>query len=154
MTGPPRTASWTVATLGGLGHLPGAPGTYGSLAVLPLAWLGPMPALWLGLAVSVVGLFAVRAVLKHSEAKDPGWIVVDEAAGMLIALGGLADEVSALGVLIAFALFRVLDVFKPWPMSWADRRPGAEGVMLDDILAGTIVLWLLVLIRSLAPGHI
>lgn len=143
-----------VATLAGIGRLKPAPGTWGSLVVLPLVVFGPVIALLLGLLVTLLGFFATREVLRDAPDEDPGWIVVDEAAGMLIALAGLTAEASIWGVLIAFGLFRVFDIFKPWPISWADQQKGALGVMLDDIVAGALVAAALILARPLLPGVI
>jgi phosphatidylglycerophosphatase A len=128
-----------VATLGGIGRLRPGPGTWGSAAVLPAALLGPLACLGLAVIVTLVGWWGTRGALAESGAEDPGWIVVDEAAGMLLALAGIAGIGGWLGVLLAFAGFRLLDILKPWPVSWADGLPGATGVMLDDILAGAIV---------------
>jgi phosphatidylglycerophosphatase A len=146
--------SLLVATMGGVGRLKPAPGTWGSLVVLPLAVLGPLPALLLALLITIIGFYAVREVLRDTPNQDPGWIVVDEAAGMLLALAGLSVDTSLWGVLIAFALFRVFDIFKPWPISWADQQKGAFGVMLDDIVAGALVAAALMLARPLLPGVI
>ena len=143
-----------VATMGGVGRLKPAPGTWGSLVVLPLAVLGPLPALLLALLITIIGFYAVREVLRDTPNQDPGWIVVDEAAGMLLALAGLSVDTSLWGVLVAFALFRVFDIFKPWPISWADQQKGAFGVMLDDIVAGALVALALILARPLLPGVI
>ena len=143
-----------VATMGGIGRLKPAPGTWGSLVVLPAALLEPLAALLLALLVTLIGFYAVRDVLRDTPNQDPGWIVVDEAAGMLIALAGLSLDASILGVLIAFGLFRVFDIFKPWPVSWADQQKGAFGVMLDDIVAGALVAAALMLARPLLPGVI
>ena len=143
-----------VSTMGGIGRLKPAPGTWGSLVVLPAALLGPVPALLLALLVTIVGFYAVRAVLRDAPEQDPGWIVVDEAAGMLLALAGLSVGASIWGVLIAFGLFRVFDILKPWPVSWADQQKGAFGVMLDDIVAGALAALVLILARPLLPGVI
>ncbi|MBM3586912.1 MAG: phosphatidylglycerophosphatase A [Alphaproteobacteria bacterium] len=143
-----------VATMGGIGRLKPAPGTWGSLVVLPAALLGPMPALLLANFVTLIGFYAVRQVLRETTDQDPGWIVVDEAAGMLIALAGLSMTASIWGVLLAFGLFRVFDILKPWPISWADRQKGAFGVMLDDIVAGALAALTLILARPLLPGVI
>jgi phosphatidylglycerophosphatase A len=124
------------------------------LVVLPAALLGPIPALLLALLVTLIGFYAVREVLRDAPDQDPGWIVVDEAAGMLIALAGLTVGASIWGVLIAFALFRVFDILKPWPVSWADQQKGAFGVMLDDIVAGALVALVLILARPILPGVI
>jgi phosphatidylglycerophosphatase A len=143
-----------VATMGGIGRLKPAPGTWGSLVVLPAAFLGPVPALLLAILVTLIGFYAVRQVLRETSDQDPGWIVVDEAAGMLVALVGLSMTASIWGVLIAFGLFRVFDIFKPWPISWADQQKGALGVMLDDIVAGALVAAALILARPILPGVI
>ncbi|MCA3279091.1 MAG: phosphatidylglycerophosphatase A [Roseomonas sp.] len=143
-----------VATMGGVGRLKPAPGTWGSLVVLPAALLGPVPALLLAILVTLLGFYAVRQVLRETPDQDPGWIVVDEAAGMLIALAGLSLTASIWGVLIAFGLFRLFDIFKPWPISWADQQEGAFGVMLDDVVAGALVALALILARPLLPGVI
>ena len=143
-----------VATMAGIGRLKPAPGTWGSLVVLPLALFGPHTALLLGLLVTLLGFFAVRIVLHDRPDEDPGWIVVDEAAGMLFALAGLSAQASIWGVLIAFGAFRVFDILKPWPISWADQQKGALGVMLDDIVAGALVALALILARPLLPGVI
>jgi len=143
-----------VATMGGIGRLKPAPGTWGSLVVLPAALLGPIPALLLALLVTLIGFYAVRDVLRGTPNQDPGWIVVDEAAGMLLALAGLSLDASIWGVLIAFGLFRIFDIFKPWPISWADQQKGAFGVMLDDIVAGALAALALILARPLLQGVI
>jgi len=143
-----------IATMGGIGRLKPGPGTWGSLVVLPLILLGPLVALLLALLVTLIGIYAVREVLRDTPDQDPGWIVVDEAAGMLLALAGLGAEASIWAVLIAFGLFRVFDIFKPWPISWADQQKGAFGVMLDDVVAGALVAAALILARPLLPGVI
>ncbi len=146
------TGAMAVATLAGIGRLRPAPGTWGSLAVLPAALLGPVPALLLAAVAAVAGWFAVRALLASEADQDPGWIVVDEAAGMLVALAALPAGAGWTGVGLAFLLFRAFDILKPWPVSWADSLHGATGVMLDDILAGAIAAALLILLGALAPG--
>ncbi|MCA3417665.1 MAG: phosphatidylglycerophosphatase A [Roseomonas sp.] len=143
-----------VATMGGIGRLKPAPGTWGSLVVLPLVLVGPLAVLLLALLISIIGFYAVREVLRDTPNQDPGWIVVDEAAGMLLALAGLSVSASIWGVVIAFGLFRVFDILKPWPISWADQQEGAFGVMLDDIVAGALVALALILARPLLPGVI
>lgn len=141
-----------VATLGGIGRLRPAPGSWGSLAVLPAVLLGPMACLGLALAVAAAGWAAVRAVLAGGGEQDPGWIVVDEAAGMLLPLAALPAGAGWAGVAAAFALFRAFDILKPWPVSWADGRPGATGVMLDDIVAGGLAAILLLVVQAALPG--
>lgn len=146
------TAARLVVTLGGIGHIRPAPGSWGSLAVLPAALLGPLACLLLGLVVLAGGWVAARAVLAEGGDPDPGWIVVDEAAGMLIALAALPAGTGLVGVAMAFALFRAFDILKPWPVSWADGLPGATGVMLDDVLAGAMAAAVLLVGAALWNG--
>jgi len=132
-----------IATWFGSGLLPRMPGTWGSLAALPFAWviLTQFGALWL-LAASVVvflaGCWSSAVVLGEDRARDPGHIVVDEVAGQFLALAPAAADPAMFA--IGFALFRVADIVKPWPANWADRRlDGGLGVMLDDMVAGGYV---------------
>ncbi len=128
----------------GTGFLRPAPGTWGSLLGLVIWWfLLREQALWVqGLAVVMVtalGTFTTAKVIERFEVQDPAEVVVDEVAGLWIAL--LAAPVSWQAALLGFVLFRFFDIFKPWPVSWADTNvKGAWGVMLDDILAGGLAL--------------
>jgi phosphatidylglycerophosphatase A len=128
----------------GCGFAPRAPGTVGSLAALVVgaalllgpAWVLPVAAL----VACVAGVWAIRAA---GATGDPGWVVIDEFAGMWITLLGV-QHVSAVGLVAAFVVFRVLDITKLGPIGWADRRHGAMWVMADDIIAGVIgavLLW-------------
>ncbi len=128
----------------GCGFAPRAPGTVGSLAALVVgaalllgpAWVLPVAAL----VACVAGVWAIRAA---GAAGDPGWVVIDEVAGMWITLLGVR-QVSAVGLVAAFVVFRVLDITKLGPIGWADRRHGAMWVLADDIIAGVIgavLLW-------------
>jgi phosphatidylglycerophosphatase A len=127
-----------VATMGGIGLARPFPGTWGSMLVLPAVLLGPLPCLLLAGLVLALGWWATQAVLRESGQDDPGWIVVDEGAGQLLTLAALPPDPTATGLLMAFVLFRALDILKVWPVSWADRQPGALGVMLDEVFAGII----------------
>jgi phosphatidylglycerophosphatase A len=144
------TPARLIATLGGAGLLRPGPGTWGSAVVLPIVLLGPLACLVLALAVTLAGYWAAQQVLRDGT-EDPGWFVADEGAGMLIALAAL-PAASWTGVLVAFALFRLLDIAKPWPISWADRQAGAFGVMLDDILAGAIAAAAVLALHMAVPG--
>lgn len=137
---PPGHPATILATWFGAGKLPLAPGTWGSLAALPfawgLAWLGGPGALLAGAAVVLgVGIWASNRVIQASGAKDPGEIVIDEVAGQWLALA--AAPLDPLAYAAGFALFRVFDIFKPWPAGWIDAKMGGgAGIMLDDIIAG------------------
>lgn len=137
-----------IATWFGVGLVPGAPGTAGSLAALPFAW-AIMSYLGLrGLAVAIVVVFVagVWAAGRYARARgvaDPGSVVVDEVAGQWLAVILVPPDLLAYA--IGFVLFRAFDIIKPWPISWLDRTvKGGFGVMLDDLLAGAlaaILLW-------------
>ncbi len=132
----------------GLGLINRGPGTLASAGSLPLAalivWMaGPLALLGAAAAIFALGYFLVSLHLRADpELKDPQWIVIDEVAGQWATLAVV--PLSLGWYLLGFALFRVFDILKPWPVSWADRRPGAFGVMADDALAAgyaAIVLW-------------
>lgn len=142
-----------LATWFGAGLLPKAPGTWGSLAALPFAWIiagaGGWPALAAAtLLVFFVGWWAADRVATVIGLDDPGCIVIDEVAGQWLVL--LATPPDLWRYLIGFALFRVFDITKPGPAGWADRHvKGGLGIMLDDVLAGIyglIVMTLLALV--------
>ncbi len=126
----------------GSGFLKPAPGTWGSLAAVVLWWglLSDLP--WPLQATAVAVTFAGGVALADYLARrygvhdDPA-IVIDEFAGQWLAL--LAVPPDLLAMACAFGLFRLLDITKPGPVGWADRRPGGLGVMLDDLLAGGLV---------------
>ncbi|MBL6454463.1 phosphatidylglycerophosphatase A [Belnapia sp. T6] len=145
------TAAALVASLGGIGRLRPAPGTWGSMVVLPLVLLGPVACLALALLASMAGIWAVHRVLVEDRRADPGWVVVDEAAGQLLALAALSAETTGWGVLLAFLLFRLFDIYKPGPVGWVDRRHGPLAVMLDDVVAGAMVAAILLLLRLVLP---
>ena len=140
-----------LASLGGIGHLRPAPGTWGSAVVLPCAWLGPLSCLVLAVVTFALGLWALKR-LPSDAAADPGWVVIDEAAGQLLALAALPAAAGRGGVALAFALFRLFDITKPGPVGWADRQHGPLGVMLDDVIAGILAAAILGIIQILAPG--
>jgi phosphatidylglycerophosphatase A len=133
-----------LATWFGAGFAPKAPGTAGSLASLVL-W-GPLVLLdtsWGARLLAVVAVFALGVVAAQRvvdvRGEDPQIVVVDEVAGMGVAL--LVAPPTAWSLVAGFVLFRVFDIAKPWPVSWADRRVGGGvGVMLDDVLAGVYAL--------------
>lgn len=132
-----------IASLGGIGFLKPAPGTWGSAAVLPLAFLPPWVALLAAVLFSGLGFWALTRL--PEAAADPGWVVVDEAAGQSLAL---AAATGWIGVVLAFALFRLFDITKPGPVGWADRQKGAFGVMADDVIAGAMAAVVILLLAS------
>lgn len=144
-----------IATGAYTGYLPKAPGTWGSLVALPLnLLLIRLSATNHGLALAGIFLLAVYtagAAEKILDRQDPGAIVIDEIIGMLIAL--IAVPAQPLLWLIAFLLFRLFDIMKPWPVSWADRHlHGGLGIVLDDVLAGAYTWLVLQGILALLPA--
>lgn len=129
-----------LATWFGVGYLPKAPGTWGSLAALPFAWVisatgGPIALLIAAAVALAIGIWAAEQLEKATQAKDPGHVVIDEVAGQWLTLVPIAPDPFLYA--IGFLLFRIADIFKPWPANWCDRRlSGGLGVMLDDIVAG------------------
>lgn len=143
-----RLAWWhpafVLGTWFGAGLLPLAPGTWGSIAALPVVWLvhtylglgGLMAAAIVAFALAwwVAGVF-----IATTAASDPREFVLDEVAGQILTLA-LALAVMPANMMIygaGFVLFRVMDIAKPWPVNWADRNVGGGlGVVLDDVFAG------------------
>ena len=136
----------------GVGWTPKAPGTAGALAGLAIGCIllpAGNPALLTGIvAATALGIHAIRKLPEAGE--DPGWIVIDEIAGQMIPLLALRD-LSLEGALAAFALFRLFDICKPSPVSWADRRKDEIGIMGDDIIAGLLALAVLLILRLVLP---
>lgn len=131
-----------IATWFGSGYAPKAPGTVGSVFALPAGWLiaDQGGAVWLGsgvVLITVVGVWVANAYMAQADEHDPGPVVIDEVAGQWLAMLPMAAGLTWQAVLAAFVLFRLFDIWKPWPISLADRSiTGGFGVMFDDILAG------------------
>lgn len=186
----PRLA-YAIATVLGVGYVPKAPGTFGSLVGIVVAifsspityvillsgslgvdihihdeysYLSPVfflvPSLVAILAVALAGVWSASRVAEYSEIKDPQFVVIDEVSGMhvtlvlaLIPLGspatfGSPDNASIFALysglsllnwkylLVGFLLFRLFDIWKPYPIRWLEKLPGGWGIMADDWLAG------------------
>lgn len=137
-------AAW-LATWFGSGLLPGAPGTWGSLAALPFAWLilvelGPWALLAAAALVFAVGLWCSARYASGRGQSDPAEVVIDEVAGQWLTL-----TVAVPGELwhfaVGFVLFRFFDIVKPWPVSLAERRlAGGLGIMADDVVAAVYAI--------------
>ena len=142
-----------VATGFGIGLLPGAPGTWASLAALPCAWLihfcGGTPALGVAtLLAFLAGWWAAANATRSTPASDPGWIVIDEVAAQWLVLLAVPQRLWLYAA--AFVAFRLFDIWKPFPISWCDRNiKGGFGVMLDDIVAAIYALALVVILEGL-----
>jgi phosphatidylglycerophosphatase A len=146
-------AVW-IATSGGVGYFPVAPGTAGSLvgvglivaaAQLPLA-RGAVNAVVGGVALALcaVGIWAAGQAEKHFGCVDPGQVVVDEVVGQMVALL-FHVQASWPWLLAGFVLFRFFDMLKPPPARQAERAPAGWGIMLDDVVAGLYALAVMVI---------
>ena len=156
-----------VATFGYVGLIPGPAGTWGSLAALPLGYalhrLGGFPALALATVLLYgLGYWAVLIEVVDENDLDPAHVVVDEVVGQWIALwplslglwhaGAPATLFPWPGWVFGFLLFRFFDITKLGPVGWADRRKGAQGVMLDDVIAGLFAALIVTLMAAIAHG--
>ena len=133
-----KTSYW-IACGGGLGLLPYAPGTFGSVLAVALYYLTYDWSLWACVVawfiLLSVAFVSIKACLPQMESDDPRSIVIDEVVGALCAFVWL--PAGWYWMVFAFVAFRVFDIVKPWPVSWADKNiKSATGVLLDDILAG------------------
>lgn len=134
-----RHLALAIATVGGSGYFPLAPGTVGSAAGVVLCVAlrlgGWTSAEWLVVvALFLVGSWASREAERHFGRDDPGPVVVDEVMGQLLTT--LFLPLSLTGILVAFVVFRLLDIVKPWPAGRLEDIPHGVGVMADDAMAG------------------
>jgi phosphatidylglycerophosphatase A len=123
----------------GAGSLPKAPGTWGSIFALPI---GYAIAFWgnvellatIAILMFIVGIWASNVTSNEMGVTDPSEIVIDEVVGQWITL--LAVPPNIILYFFGFILFRLFDIYKPWPISWADKNiKGGLGIMLDDAIA-------------------
>jgi len=131
------------------GYLPKAPGTWGSLVGLLLFFLLHTLSLEIYLSVVggifVIGTFAAGEAEKIMDHQDPGLVVIDEIVGILITM--IAVPATPLFMILGFALFRIFDIWKPFPVGFVDQRfHGGLGIMLDDVVAGIYSLLILQLL--------
>lgn len=155
-----------IATFFYVGQMRPAPGTWGSLAALPFAWLihmiGGFPLLLIAtVLVFGLGWWATAQETAGKDDHDPSEIVIDEVAGQWIALFPISYGAAMMGIDITrlwpgwvagFVLFRLFDIWKPWLVGWADRRGDALGVMLDDVIAGVFAAIVTIIFAGIAHG--
>ncbi|MDG2321521.1 MAG: phosphatidylglycerophosphatase A [Rhodospirillaceae bacterium] len=121
----------------GSGYSPVAPGTAGSIAALPFAWV--IAIYWgaTGLAAAALLVFFIGwfvCSITPEAKRDPGWVVIDEVAGQWLTLAVVPPNLLLYG--LGFLLFRLFDILKPWPIRALEKNmPGGLGVMVDDIAA-------------------
>ena len=138
-----RAVYTPIATVFGIGYSPIAPGTAASVVALPFAWLiaisgGRFVLLLAAILASAIGAWACELYAHEKKENDPSECVIDEVAGQWIACAFAPPNDMLLGFALAFVLFRVFDILKPWPVSAAERLPGGLGIMADDVAAGVL----------------
>lgn len=147
---PKSRFSWLIATFFGVGHLQPGSGTWAAAITVLLWWVASrwIQAEWLlpiavivSVAVTMLGIPPSTVVARESGQEDPGFVVIDEVAGQMIALIGVPVHWKYL--LASFILFRSFDITKPFPLRRLERLHGGTGIMLDDVGAGLYALVLL-----------
>ncbi len=148
--------AYLLGTWFGAGLLPLAPGTWGSIAALPVVWLvhtylGPEGLLIAAMVAFALAWWAAGIFIATTAAGDPREFVMDEVAGQILTLA-LALAVMPANMVIygaGFVLFRLMDIAKPWPVNWADRSVGGGlGVVLDDVFAGLYAAAVMLIVFS------
>ena len=131
-----------ISTWFGCGYSPAAPGTVGSAAAIGIAILIEHYAGWrplwfaaLAVIVSAPAIWAAGATARQAKIKDPQFVVVDEVVGQWLALAG-ASALNWKAWLAAFALFRLVDIWKPFPVRQLESLHGGVGIVADDLMAG------------------
>ncbi len=131
-----RFIIYTIGTGFGSGYMPVAPGTAGSLIALLIYFLFPLDSFhWL--AISILLFFTgvwTGSEIEKDKGEDPGLVVIDEMVGQWLAVIFLPPTLVTL--LIGFILFRVFDIFKPYPINKSQKLKAGWGIMIDDVLAG------------------
>jgi phosphatidylglycerophosphatase A len=143
-----------LATAGGSGYAPVAPGTAGSavgllVCVLTRNWPVGYQVILL-VALTLAGVWAAHHAARHFGADDPGPVVIDEVAGQLVTL--FLVEGGAGTIAGGFLVFRLLDIVKPWPAGRLEALPGGWGIMADDLMAGVYGWVIMTLVTRLAAG--
>ena len=135
----------------GVGFIRKAPGTWGSIAALPLCYLMAPYSITIKIIFIVALTLMAIIITEHYQKKhhlhDPQWIVIDEVIGMLITTITLTQDLNYFW-LIAFILFRFFDIIKIWPASWFDRLHHGAGTILDDTISAVYALSLLLVIKK------
>src|SRR5437773_11856813 len=128
-----RFVALALATAAGIGYIPVAPGTCGSIAGLLVWWLLPgSPAIQLTViaALFLLGSWSGSVAERHFGTTDPGPVVIDEVMGTIVTL--FMNPVGWIGATVGFLLFRASDIVKPYPANRLEHLPGGRGIMADD----------------------
>jgi len=144
-----RTTALRIATLGGIGYWPKAPGTWASLVTTLVAAalitltenIGIIAPLFV--FVFFGSFVAAWRLSQEMPNHDPAWFVADEAVGQLIPI--IVAPFNPAWWVLSFILFRVFDIIKPWPISWANNRRGYSWIIWDDVIAGIAAAIVIVL---------
>ncbi len=142
----------TFASVFNIGRLPVAPGTWGSLFAL-LTWLILIPyissltLILINLILFIVGVITSNRIETELKENDPSLIVIDEWVGQWIALLFLPQSI--IWGIVAFGLFRIFDIWKPYPIYKFDKMQGGWGIMMDDVMAGIYTLLIIQILRFL-----
>jgi phosphatidylglycerophosphatase A len=144
-------AAALLSTFFGVGRSPVAPGTAASIVALPLAWLiqrycGPYILAIAALAAFGIGVWSTGRYARETGKDDPSECVIDEVAGQWLACAFAPLSLPGYG--IAFALFRLFDITKLWPVSWGEKQSGGMGIMLDDMIAGAMAGIIVALLKN------
>lgn len=133
----------------GFGLAPIASGTFGTLVAIPCYFVFSKLTLVYHLLVWVLFLlfsfFSADFTARQLKAKDPGCIVCDEVMGFWLVL--LLTYTDYISLITAFLLFRLFDIFKPWPASYFDRQDSGFGIVMDDVVAGLYTVVVIVICR-------
>jgi phosphatidylglycerophosphatase A len=141
--------AWTLSTFFGAGYLKPGPGTYASIFAVLLWYIAAhifspsrltlaIATALAALIVTAIGIPASTITAREASRKDPGFIVIDEVAGQLFAL--ILTPPNWAHAALALLLFRLFDIFKPWPIRRLEALPTGTGIMLDDVAAGLLAL--------------
>ncbi len=130
-----------IATGAGLGKIPFAPGTFGTLAgilfVLLLKIINPGYVTFCVVAIIIFSIWIADNAERVLKQKDPGCIVIDEMAGYVVTMVGIPLSISTMAT--GFILFRLFDILKPWPVKYFEKKfNGGAGIVLDDLIAGLL----------------
>jgi len=137
-----------------VGNIPFAPGTFGSLWGIPIWFLLSKANVWVSVLVLVIfvalAIWICDQAQRLIEEKDPGCIVIDEISGMMLSFTGV--PFNPLSLVAGFVIFRLLDIFKPFPIRTVERKvAGGAGIVLDDLAAGLLTNMILRLALFVLP---